>query len=375
MPKQALYSADNKMEGSDVGGGKTCYKIKGNLMEVDSKYEVFHPVGYGAYGVVCAGLNTETGSRVAIKKIPKVFMDLVDAKRILRELKLLPYLRHENVMKIIDIMKPKEGKDRFHDIYVVCELMETDLHQVIRSKQKLTDEHYQYFIYQVLRALKYLHSSGVIHRDLKPGNLLVNGNCDVKLCDFGLSRGGIDTLKPDGLDLTDYVVTRWYRPPELLLMCSYSAAIDMWSCGCILAELVNRKALFPGKDYIHQLNIITDVTGMPSVKDSGFIKSDEAKTYMKNMPRKKAKAWQQVVPGASKNCIDLINHLIAFNPERRITAASALRHPYLERLYDAADDVDDIPDAKSVNWSCDNKELGQKELRNLIWGEVLRYHP
>ena len=120
--------------------------------------------------------------------------------------------------------------------------METDLSQIIKSNQPLSDEHVQFFIYQLLRGLKYLHSCGILHRDLKPRNLLVNSNCDLKICDFGLSRANIDELMTSSAVLTDYIATRWYRAPELLLSCSnYTTAIDVWSVGCICAELIGRK--------------------------------------------------------------------------------------------------------------------------------------
>lgn len=113
----------------------------------------------------------------------------------------------------------------------------------------------QYFLYQILRGLKYVHSANVLHRDLKPSNLLLNANCDLKIGDFGLAR---TTSETDFM--TEYVVTRWYRAPELLLNCSeYTAAIDIWSVGCILGEIMTRQPLFPGKDYVHQLRLITEV--------------------------------------------------------------------------------------------------------------------
>lgn len=113
----------------------------------------------------------------------------------------------------------------------------------------------QYFLYQLLRGLKYVHSAKVLHRDLKPSNLLLNANCDLKIGDFGLAR---TTSETDFM--TEYVVTRWYRAPELLLNCSeYTAAIDVWSVGCILGEIMTREPLFPGKDYVHQLRLITEV--------------------------------------------------------------------------------------------------------------------
>ena len=122
-------------------------------------------------------------------------------------------------------------------------------------------DHVQYFIYQVLRGLKYIHSAGVIHRDLKPSNLLVNSNCDLKICDFGLARGihpGHAEGKGGTMLLTEYVVTRWYRAPEIMLAChEYSKPIDIWSVGCIFAELIQRKPYFPGDDYIDQVRCIT----------------------------------------------------------------------------------------------------------------------
>lgn len=358
-----------------ISHGKKVYTIKGNHVEVDQRYDVQKALGYGAYGFVCSAKDNQSGEPVAIKKIPKVFEDLIDGKRILREIKLLPYLKHENIMGIIDIMRPREDMKNFKDLYVVCELMETDLHQVIRSKQKLTEEHHQYFFFQVLRALKYMHSAGVIHRDLKPGNLLVNGNCDVKICDFGLARGGVQALEQQGLELTDYVVTRWYRPPELLLMCNYSAAIDIWSCACILGEMVNRKALFPGRDYIHQLNIITDVIGVPGADDLGFVKSDEAHAYLRKMPKKKPRPLKDLIPGAGKTCIDLIEKMMIFNPERRISAADSLKHPYLAHLYDEEDDIEFKAPEVKVDWSFDDRDVKEPELRKLFWAEIVKYHP
>ena len=188
------------------------------------QYTPVKPIGKGAYGVVCSARNSETDERIAIKKIGSAFDNLIDAKRTLREIKLLRHLRHENIIQIKDIFAPA-SRTTYNDVYIVYELMDTDLHQIIRSSQPLSDDHCQYFIYQVLRGLKYIHSANVLHRDLKPSNLLLNANCDLKICDFGLAR--TNTEKEF---MTEYVVTRWYRAPELLLSCSeYTAAIDIWS--------------------------------------------------------------------------------------------------------------------------------------------------
>ena len=161
--------------------------VSGARFDVDSRYTLIKPIGHGAYGVVCSALDNLTGEKVAIKKINKAFEHLTDTKRTLREVKILRHFNHENVIRIKDILRPA-SLDRFDDVYIVSELMDTDLHQIISSPQPLTDDHCQYFLYQILRALKYIHSAHVLHRDLKPSNLLLNGNCDLKVCDFGLAR-------------------------------------------------------------------------------------------------------------------------------------------------------------------------------------------
>mgnify|MGYP005846099757 CR=1 FL=1 len=226
---------------------------------VDQRYSFIRVIGSGAYGVVISAKDNKTDTDVAVKMVPKAFHDEIDAKRILREIKLLKHFRHENIVSIMDMMPPSvQYVEDFHDVYMVTDLMETDLHRIIYSKQKLSMDHVQYFVYQVLRGLKYIHSCNVLHRDLKPSNLLVNSNCDLKICDFGLARGVYDNGGLEGpngsLLLTEYVVTRWYRAPEIMLAChEYSKPIDVWSVGCIFAELIMRKPYFPGDDYIDQV--------------------------------------------------------------------------------------------------------------------------
>merc|ERR1712003_578088 len=192
--------------------------------------------------------------------ISNAFENVVDAKRMLREIKLLRHLQHENIVKIKDILPPPT-RDVFKDMYILYELMDTDLHQIIRSSQPLSDEHCQYFIYQLLRGLKYIHSANVLHRDLKPSNLLLNSNCDLKICDFGLARISDPTLSHDN-QFTEYVATRWYRAPEIMLNArGYNKPIDVWSAGCILCEMLTNQPLFPGQHYLEQLNLIFNVIG------------------------------------------------------------------------------------------------------------------
>lgn len=238
---------------------------------VDKRFQLIKGLGQGAYGIVCSAkyLDGDEGEdKVAIKKITNIFSKKILCKRALREIKLLRHFRgHKNITCLYDLDIVPDANGNFNEVYLYEELMECDMHQIIRSGQPLTDAHFQSFIYQTLCGLKYIHSADVLHRDLKPGNLLVNADCELKICDFGLARGySSDPTKNNGF-MTEYVATRWYRAPEIILSFQgYTKAIDMWSAGCILAELLGRRTIFKGKDYVDQLNQILRVLGTPDEK-------------------------------------------------------------------------------------------------------------
>ncbi|KAJ9530310.1 hypothetical protein QJQ45_023601 [Haematococcus lacustris] len=364
------------------------------LVRVDGENAYNHPLNPPSIAVA---RDLETNTKVAIKKIANAFENSVDAKRTLREIKLLRHLSHENIVQILDIIPPVT-RTQFRDVYIVYELMDTDLHQIIRSPQPLSDDHCQYFIYdgwgcvQVLRGLKFIHSAQILHRDLKPSNLLVNANCDLKICDFGLARTAASNQEEF---MTEYVVTRWYRAPELLLSCSeYGNAIDVWcvsSVGCILAELLGRKPLFPGKDYVHQLNLITRLIGSPSEAELGFITSDKARRYIRALPRcertdlrrlwpnANAKASGRQRPGAGtrpsvslNRAVDLIDRMLVFDPSARISVEAALAHPYLASLHD---DSDEPSCATSFDLDLDSEQLTPDVVREIILRDVVAMHP
>ena len=235
-------------------------RVGNTSFTIDKRYSNLKEIGSGAYGVVAKAVDLRTGRKVAIKKVKHVFCNVEDATRILRELKLLSHFNnHENVVQLLDIMAFPPNTERFQDIYIVTNFMDKNLGRVVdSSKQKLSDQHLQYFLYQILRGLKYVHSANVLHRDLKPENIVVNVNCDLALCDFGLSRGYDDKVH----HLTEYVVTRHYRPPELLLECAmYGKPVDVWSVGCIFAELILRTPMFRGDTPQHQLRLIVEKIG------------------------------------------------------------------------------------------------------------------
>ncbi|KAM5583899.1 mitogen-activated protein kinase [Rosa sericea] len=359
---------ENVMVEAKQPSGYVQYNLLGNLFQVSAKYvPPISPVGRGAYGIVCCATNSETKEEVAIKKIGNAFDNRIDAKRTLREIKLLSHMDHDNIVKIKDIIRPPD-KENFNDVYIVYELMDTDLNQIINSSQPLTDDHCQYFLYQLLRGLKYIHSAHVLHRDLKPSNLLLNANCDLKICDFGLAR---TTSETDFM--TEYVVTRWYRAPELLLNCSeYTAAIDIWSVGCIFMEILMREPLFPGKDYVQQLGLITELLGSPEDSNLGFLRSENAKKYVKQLPHVPKKPFAQKFPNVSPVAIDLAEKMLVFDPSKRITVEEALNHPYLSSLH--AINEEPICPSPFV-FDFEQASLDEEDIKDLVWRESLHFNP
>ncbi|WFC95174.1 mitogen-activated protein kinase [Malassezia brasiliensis] len=309
---------------------------------VDPAYSITKGLGQGAYGCVASAVHRASGESIAIKRISNVFTKRILTKRALREIKLLRHFRgHKNITCLydLDITNPQS----FNEVYLYEELMEADLHAIIRSGQPLSDAHFQSFIYQTLCGLKYIHSANVLHRDLKPGNLLVNADCELKICDFGLSRGfdadGQAVMPGAQAFMTEYVATRWYRAPEIMLSHqNYTTAIDLWSVGCILAELLGGKPLFKGRDYVDQLNQILYYLGTPPDDMLARIASPRAQQYIKSLPFKPRVPFEQLFPDANPLALDLLRRLLAFDPAERITCDEALRHPYLAVWHDPADE-------------------------------------
>lgn len=362
--------------GQGAGGGGPLALLKARALdvtfEVGDEYEVIETIGTGAYGVVSSARRRDTGQQVAIKKIPNAFDVVTNAKRTLRELKILKHFKHDNIIGIKDILKPTVPYGEFRSVYVVLDLMESDLHQIIHSSQPLTLEHVRYFLYQLLRGLKYIHSANVLHRDLKPSNLLVNENCELKIGDFGMARGlGADPRHAKAF-LTEYVATRWYRAPELLLsLHRYTRAIDMWSVGCIFAEMLGRRQLFPGRNYVHQLQLIMAVLGTPPATVMAAIGAERVRAYVQSLPPRPAVPWESLFGDAEPAALALLGRMLRFDPRERVGVAEALRHPFLAKYHDPEDEPECVP---AFDFAFDRRVLTKEEIKAAIVAEIADFH-
>ncbi|XP_069820921.1 mitogen-activated protein kinase 4 isoform X2 [Dendropsophus ebraccatus] len=221
----------------------------------------FKPLGFGANGLVLSATDCKNSRKVAVKKI--TISDCRSMKHALREIKIIRRLNHDNIVKVHAVLGPR-GADlqgdifRYNVVYIVQEHMETDLSRLL-EQGPLSEDHAKLFIYQLLRGLKYIHSANVLHRDLKPGNVLISTeDLVLKIGDFGLARIVDQHYSHKGY-LSEGLVTKWYRSPRLLLSPNnYTKAIDMWAAGCILAEMLTGRMLFAGNHELEQMQLILD---------------------------------------------------------------------------------------------------------------------
>lgn len=330
------------------------------------KYEIQQKLGKGAYGVVWKAVEKKSKKTVAIKKVFEAFYNPTDAQRTFREVMFLQQLNHENIIKILKVIKA----DNDRDLYLIFDFMETDLHAVIRAGI-LKDVHKQFIIYQILKSLKYMHSGELIHRDLKPSNVLINSECHIKLADFGLARS-VNSYDDEGdLIMTEYVATRWYRAPEIILGSNkYSKAVDMWSVGCILGELIKGKAIFQGKSTLNQIELILELIGKPTDKDIECIGSDNAWNIINSISVKEKINITTHFRNVSLECLDFIKRCLEFNPKKRMTVEEALAHPYVADFRKKSEEIVlQAPIKISLN---DNTRLSVKEYREAIYNDILK---
>lgn len=342
--------------------GKYVTHMVGNALQFDLpvRYKTLEPIGRGQFGCVFRALDSATGEGVAIKKLYKPFESKYHSKMTYREMKLLLHMRHDNsnILQILDVYSPAPHHDA---VYMVTELMDENLSK-IKGHSMITVDHIFFFMYQILRGLKFAHSAGIVHRDLKPENILIKKNLDLKIGDWGLGR----SMQDDGGAMTGYVQTRWYRAPELLLnRClghesRYDAKVDMWSVGCIFYELLTGRVLFQGQDdSLSQLKCIIELHGLPPTSElAGLVAGGPEPEPGSQTDLQKLLSWveseipnyktpqtvsaklQQLVPGLDPDSVALINELLVFNPERRLAAHEAINQPLFlsKQLHDPTDE-------------------------------------
>eukprot|EP00123_Amoebidium_parasiticum_P004002 comp15299_c0_seq1/m.12125 comp15299_c0_seq1/g.12125 ORF comp15299_c0_seq1/g.12125 comp15299_c0_seq1/m.12125 type:complete len:390 (-) comp15299_c0_seq1:175-1344(-) len=332
--------------------------------EVPVRYTHLELIGLGGFGAVCKAYDRLLGCYVAIKKALRPFETPIHAKRTFREVKLLRHMRHENIIGMLDIFTPQQAEEVLQDIYIVTEFMDADLRRVINHNQ-LTEQHIQFIIYQIMRGLKYVHSADIVHRDLKPDNIAVNENCDLKILDFGLAR----IADPE---MTGYVATRYYRAPEIMLSWrKYDNAVDIWSVGCIMAELLTRRVTFEGTDHVNQLEKIMQLLGTPGEETISKIESEPARQFVRNMRKYQPQDLRRLLPNISPQAMDFLKRVLVFDGRYRITAAQALEHPFLADFHDPADEpVAEEP----FDSSFETQELDTPQWKRLVWLEIVAFH-
>lgn len=309
------------------------------------KYKFCKKLGEGAYGQVSAYTDKD-GKNVAIKII-KDLDNCGDVIRILREIKILKFCteyRHPNILSLIDIDIEYHG-NKLNSISIVTERGDTDLHELIykynKNNNHLTEEHYKFILFQILSGVKHLHSANIIHRDLKPSNIIINKDSTIKIIDFGLSRSCVSKM-------TEYVVTRWYRAPEIVLSkAEYQHKIDIWSIGCIMAELITKEPLFRADNYLHLSKMIINMLNISDEELSIYeygdrlikrkkeeSKKNKKRTFYEHCRYKEKKNNNiddsSTNKAVSDKLLELIKSMLTFNYELRPNSECILNDGYFD---------------------------------------------
>uniref|UniRef100_A0A914I7C2 Stress-activated protein kinase JNK n=1 Tax=Globodera rostochiensis TaxID=31243 RepID=A0A914I7C2_GLORO len=370
-PSSMMNNADNNLQNfREVIFNETVLKLL-------RRYEFNASIGSGAQGLVICCNDLLTKQRVAIKRLTRPFANVIHAKRAYREFEIMNLVNHRNIIKLLNAYTPQSSLDEFSDIYLVMECMDANLCSVVQMG--LDHERLSFLLYQMLCGINHLHKAGIIHRDLKPSNIVVDMNCQLKILDFGLARNSGENML-----MTPYVVTRYYRAPEVVLGNGYTTTVDVWSIGCIFGELIRKEVLFRGSDHVDQWTKIVSVLGTPSIEFTARLQLT-VRQYVESRPRIEARSWQQIFPDISfppdfvKERVKLdallaralLAQMLVIDPNNRISVQDALKHPYVNLWYDSGEV--DGPAPVPYNEPIHGANLNVEQWKELIYHQIKDY--
>ncbi|XP_074840844.1 cyclin-dependent kinase 6 [Carettochelys insculpta] len=333
---------------------------KDSMSLADQQYECVAEIGEGAYGKVFKARDLKNGGRfVALKRVRVQTSEEGMPLSTIREVAVLRHLEtfeHPNVVRLFDVCTVSRT-DRETKLTLVFEHVDQDLTTYLDKVPEpgVPTETIKDMMLQLLRGLDFLHSHRVVHRDLKPQNILVTSSGQIKLADFGLAR-----IYSFQMALTSVVVTLWYRAPEVLLQSSYATPVDLWSVGCIFAEMFRRKPLFRGNSDVDQLGKIFDVIGLPEEEDWPSDVALPRQAFNSRPPQ----PIENFVPDIDELGKDLLHKFLAFNPSKRISAYVALSHPYFHGLEKCKENHDSHMPASKIS----TEENAEKREEIKYWG-------
>ncbi|XP_024238393.1 mitogen-activated protein kinase 9 isoform X4 [Oncorhynchus tshawytscha] len=324
-------------------------QVGDSTFTVLKRYQELRAIGSGAQGIVCSALDSVLGFPVAVKKLCRPFQNQTHAKRAYRELVLLKCVNHKNIIRLINVFTPQKSLEEFQDLYLVMELMDASLCQVIHMD--LDHERMSYLLYQILCGIRHLHSAGIIHRDLKPSNIVVKSDCTLKILDFGLARTACTNFM-----MTPYVVTRYYRAPEVILGMKYKENdIDQW-------------------------NKVIEVLGTPSMEFMNRL-METVRNYVMNKPQYPGVNFAELFPDwafpsdsehdrlKTGQARDLLSKMLVIDPESRISVEEALNHPYIHVWYDPGEA--DAPPPQICDKQLEEREHSIEQWKELIYEELI----
>ena len=354
-------------------------------MKMHKKYEVLGVVGEGAYGIVYKCRNKETDKFVAIKKFKEIEDKLVQ-KTMKRELKMLQMLKHDNVVDFQEAFIYKEN------LFLVFEYVEKNLLEVLEKfPEGLNPKLIRSFVFQMCKAVHYLHTKNIIHRDVKPENLLVDENMNLKLCDFGFARKISLNQENNNVDaMTDYVATRWYRSPELLLSNGiYGPEVDYWAIGCIMGELADGNPMFPGENEVDQLDCIIKILGNLPEQLINMFYSNEIYNGKELLRVNRPESLERRYFGKlGPTAIDFMKGLLQLDPNKRLNDDNVFKHKYFNCFMNEPENkylldlmekknnnnINNNINIKNIHSNNSNNKLEAKVINNMTNINIINYN-